>query len=126
MLQTDPKKQIIDILTIIDYQDSKEQFAEQFMIVCAGKSLDSIVESLPDEKKDQLRNKITSSQSSDGLLETLREYIPVEQLQSSITKTAGVLFQDYIQTILPVLTEDQKTKLQVYLEQMGKQNAPNS
>lgn len=80
---------ILQILTIIDYADDKDAFAAELLQLIQQKAFVSFLQSLPQDKQEAY-NKIASDTLKDA-------------------------FAEYTKTIQVTLSEEQKQKLQQYL-----------
>ena len=108
------------VLTIIDYQDDKQQFIDQFSSQCIRLAIITAIDSLPKEKKDELLKQINSKQSLEETRGILQKYISEKSFQEYVMQTSQKQFEDYIETIIPKLTQVQKSTLLSYLAQVGK------
>jgi hypothetical protein len=111
----DPKEILLNVLTIIDYKDDKETFANQFLQLCMQRALVDIVEALPQDQQKTIQEEVTPDKKPEEVQQILQRYFSQEQYLQQLQLSTQALFQDYIQTITPTLSDDQKQKLQQYL-----------
>ncbi len=110
----DPKQIILQVLEIIGYEDDKEKYANEFLTLCLQKALVSLTGELPQDKQDQLTQRISLT-ALDQLEKPLLEYFPKEKFEEAVKEASRSTFEEYIQTIIPTLNEDQRNKLEQYL-----------
>ena len=100
------------ILESIDYEGDKGAFAKDFLQTIEKQALSDLIESLPNEKKDKLKQKLSQNlQKPEGVSAVLKGYFPEQQITKALENAAKNGVSEYIQAILPTLNEEQKTKL---------------
>lgn len=112
-----PKEIILKVLEIINYQDDKEKFANEFLGLILQNSINNLAEKLPQDKLDQLRQRLSLSKPEK--LETLlNDYFSSEELNDSVKKVSENMFKEYLEEVSPTLDEAQKENLQKYLNSL--------
>jgi len=109
----DFKSVIEKVLTLVGYQDDKDAFVNEFMSLCMRKSLADYGELLPEERKKILQQILQESDPS-KVKEEIEPYITTEEFGKILTQNTQMLLQDYFQTIMPTLSEEQKKNLDAY------------
>ena len=110
-----PKDILLRVLTIINYQDDKNQFANDFLDLCLKKALVDMMESLPEGKKEEVKAKFSAQITPEEASQVMQTYFTPQQYMQNLQNATQFLFQDYLKTIMPSLSELQKTELQQYL-----------
>ncbi|MBP9716836.1 MAG: hypothetical protein KBD51_02730 [Candidatus Levybacteria bacterium] len=109
-----PKEIILNVLEIIGYSDDREKFANEFLGLILQKSINNLAEKLPQNKLDQLRQRLSLSKPEK--LETLlKDYFSGEELNESVKKVSENMFKEYLEEVGPTLSNSQKEDLQKYL-----------
>lgn len=119
-----PKQTIIEILGIINYQNDKEKFADNFIELCIKQAFVEVIDSLPKEKTASISAQIQAAKTPEEFVKHLRSYINPQFLERKIEQTSSKLFNDYIQEILPTLDDSKKLKLMDYIETLGSSTEP--
>ncbi len=113
-MNKDPKQIILQVLEIIGYTDNKEKFANEFLGLILQKSINNLAEKLPQDKIDQLRQRIslTGPEKFENLL---KDYFSGEELNESVKKVSENMFREYLEEVKPTLNDTQKENLQKFL-----------
>lgn len=113
-MNTNPKQIILKVLEIIGYEDDKDKYANDFLALCLQKAFVNLVKELPQDKQDQLTQRIslTSGEKAQALL---LEYFPKEKFEVAVKEASQSTFEEYLKTIIPTLNEEQRSKLESYL-----------
>jgi hypothetical protein len=113
-MKNDPKQIILEVLSIIGYENDKDKFASEFVTLCMQKAVSNLINGMPQDKQDQVLQRLSlTTPDSWGTL--LSEYVPEENLAAAIKDTSSLIFQDYIKEIEPTLNDEQRNKLSQYL-----------
>lgn len=110
----DPKQIILQVLEIIGYEEDKDKYANDFLALCLQKAFVNLTQELPQDKQDQLRQRIslTQPEKTEALL---LEYFQKDKFEAAVKEASASTFEDYLKTIIPTLNDDQKNKLEAYL-----------
>jgi hypothetical protein len=112
-MDNDLKLILEKILTIIGYQNDKSKFIEAFMNLCMQEALAEYVPLLSEERKKELQT-ILQDQDPNKLREQLRPYIETEEYQKLLLENTQKFLLDYLKTITPELSEEQKNEMSSY------------
>ncbi len=114
ILNMNPKRIILDVLEIIGYTDDRDKFANDFLGLILQNSINNLSEKLPQDKIDQLRQRLSLSKPEK--LETLlNDYFSSEELNDSVKKVSESMFREYLEEVSPSLNDSQREDLQRYL-----------
>ena len=108
---------LLKILEIIDYQKNKSEFANKFLDMIYKQAFLKVIENLPDNKKLNLDNEI-KNKNLDKSMEILLNYVSKEDFEETVERVALEMFIDYIQKIMPTLTDEKKSKLRDFLSEL--------
>jgi hypothetical protein len=110
------------VLIIIDYQDDKQQFIDQFSSLCVRLAIIDAIEGLPLVQKHEVEKLVGKAKGVETMRVILQKYISEERYQDALKNTSQRLFGDYIDTIIPTLTHETKKTLLNHLLIVGKNN----
>jgi hypothetical protein len=111
---------LIQILTIINYPKEKEAFVIEFGDMCISKTLAIVAEPLIENKREELVNKIKDIADPNEALAIIGQYIAIDTYQKTLEQTTQNLFEDFLNTIEPDLTEEQSKTLDDYFASFEK------
>lgn len=113
-MNQDPKQAILQVLDAIGYENDKEKFVDEFLVLCLQKALTNLMEKLPQDKQYQLIHKmsLTPPEKKQNILS---EYFQKDKFDSAVKEASQSTFEDYLKTIIPTLKDDQKNKLEQIL-----------
>jgi hypothetical protein len=112
----DPKETIIKILEIIEYQGNRDKFAMEFINLCFQKTFLDLLKDIPEDEIEILKSKLNDAQNNDEMIKLLEKYIESERLITTLKIRSMELFEDYVESILPTLSEVKKVELINYLK----------
>jgi hypothetical protein len=115
---TDPKKMILDILEIIDYEGDKQKYADDLVMKFTLKPLSDMINRLPVSEREELNSALEGEKDPKKIWEILIKKFSEKQYFDEVKKSSGVMFTDFIKTLEPTLSDEQKNKLRVYLKDM--------
>lgn len=101
------------ILTIIDYKDDKSAFIQEFMNLCVRGAFVEYLKILPQERNIELQQILQENDPLD-IKERLEPYMTTEEYKQFLQQSSQTLFQEYVDKILPIITEEQKNNLNAY------------
>lgn len=113
------KEILLKILDIIDYPENKEQLINKFISACQQQALINLVESLPSNEQEVLRENLSKTKKQDEAQKILLEDFSQEKIFEALKETTKKAFEDYIKDILPSLTVTQRENLQKYLSSLS-------
>ena len=118
---TEPKQILLRILEIIGYAEDKDKFATEFLQNVSLQSLLDLFDNLPQDKKSQISQNITSAGNDPQKLgEVLKSYFTQQHIQDAIQNSAKNAITEYINAIQPTLSDIQKQNLAAYFKELGK------
>jgi len=112
-MNSNPKQIILQVLEIIGYEGDKSKYANDFLSLCLQKAFMSLVQELPQDKQDQLTQRMSLT-TPDKMEALLLEYFPKEKFENAVKEASRSTFEEYLQTIIPTLNEEQSNKLEQY------------
>lgn len=101
------------ILTIIDYKEDKNAFIEEFMNLCIRGAFVEYLKILSYDRKTELQQILQENDPLD-LKEKLEPYMITEEYKSLVQESSEKLFQEYLDKITPIISEEQKNNLTAY------------
>ena len=107
-MQQTVKDILIQVLTIIGYEDDKDLFADEFIKLCQDQALIQLINSLPEKKQLLLKQELTQTEKTD---ETLQKYFTTKKFNDAVEKSIQEQFQSYLQEIYDTLSNEQKNNL---------------
>lgn len=111
------KQEILDILTHAGYQGNKEAFIEKFFLYAMKKAFVDFATKLPLAVQSDLQNKITAAQDTKSITEILQPYMESRRFQRVFMRAFSVLEEEYIKSLLPTLSQEQRANLKKYFTQ---------
>ena len=116
---------LIKILEIIGYSEDKDKFAMEFLENVGIKAQSDLIGALPQDKKDQLQQKIQSLGNDAAKVQgELLNYFTQDQIGQAIENSSKNAVTDYVKTIEPTLSDPQKTALAAYFTEIAPTPAP--
>lgn len=106
------KTTLFKILEIIDYQDNKEKFVEEFLKNLQLQSFLDLMQALPEDKRPEIEKQLQNASNNPGeLASKIKTYFNEEQLKKSLENTTKNALANYIQAIQSSLSVMQKDNL---------------
>jgi len=125
-MQNSPQAILTQVLTIIGYSKDKQEFIIEFGDMCINRALATATQSLSGEKQEELIDRIKDIENPDDALKIIGEYVPVEDYQKALDQATRELFEDFLNTIEPDLTDAQSAVLDKYLASIGEKSDESS
>jgi hypothetical protein len=116
------KEQIIKILETINYTGDKEKCTNDLLGLCTQQMVLDITSNLPQEKLDLLKQK-PKGDNPEKTLEVLEKVVGEEEIAKSLEKATQDVFQDWLKTVEPTLSNNQKDNLKIYFEELQKNSS---
>ena len=123
-MQQNPKTLIIEVLTLIGYEENKEAYATAFIQNCEKQALLDLLTALPQEKQSELKQRLGGVTDLAQQKVILFEYITLEQYTTALQNASQTAFEGLMEEILPTLSTEQADRLQAYLQSLTPLNAP--
>lgn len=114
-MDKDPKDILTQILTIVGYKDDKNSFSEKFIVLCQQQAFLEFVESLPKSLQEDLKAKLVDQKDKERIKKAMDQYVNTKEFLEKLELVTAKNFKEYIEAIIPTLTDDQKAQLQKYL-----------
>lgn len=116
---TDPKQILLRILEIIGYSEDKDKFATEFLQNVSLQALLDLFNTLPQDKKDQIQQQMTSANNdASKIQQVLNQFFTQDQLAQAIENSSKNAVTEYIKTIEPTLSEEQKQNLAGFFQEL--------
>ena len=113
-MNTNIKSLLEKMLSIIEYQNDRDAFINEFIDLCTQTAFLEYMNLLPEERKREVQQ-ILHEKKSEKLKENIEPYIETEEYKRLLQENTKKLFLDYLETIMPTLSEEQKNNLDSYL-----------
>lgn len=117
---------LTNFLTTIDYPDDKDEFINQLTSTIYLEAVSEVLKSEPQDKQDRIKQQLSSATTPEALLQVVDKNFDQETFQETLKTTSQKVFADYLETINPVLTDEQKTKLEQFFATNSPQNQSQS
>lgn len=118
-------KVLFDVLTIIDYQDNKEEFVNDFALIVLNEVFGEMLSKMPEEDKEKLVNEYYAAEIESKKKEVLLRRFSIDDVEEKIAKVTEVQFLDYLEKIYPTLSADKQDELTEYLNGLSKSQEKN-
>lgn len=118
-MNKDPKDILTQILTIVDYKGDKSDFAERFIVICQQQAFLEFVESLPTTLQEDLKKKLGDEKDKERIKKAMDQYVNTKEFLEKLELVTARNFKEYIEAIIPTLTDDQKARLQKFLTSLA-------
>lgn len=121
----DPKTILLRILDIIGYSEDKEKFATEFLQNVSLQTLLDLFNALPQDKKDQIQQQITSAgNNSQTVRGILKSYFEESQIENAIQNASKNAVIEYMKAIDSTLSQTQKTNIVNFAKELNPNNPP--
>ncbi|PIY94154.1 MAG: hypothetical protein COY68_03995 [Candidatus Levybacteria bacterium CG_4_10_14_0_8_um_filter_35_23] len=111
------KRQLTGLLTAINFEDSKEEFIDEFLDLVNKETMSLLVSSkIPVNKLEKIKN-ISSEQQSDEWLRLIKEYIGTNQYNEVYESVFSSNLKSALSNALPKLNDKQTAIFNAYLSQ---------
>lgn len=108
----DPKTLLIKILTVIGYEEDKDQFADRFLQNIRLQSLVDLLSTLPADRQEEVKaGLVSAADNPEALAKTVTAYFPETQLREALEEAAKESITAYLQRISPTLSPVQREAL---------------
>jgi hypothetical protein len=103
---------LLEVLNIIEYQEDKQKFIDDFLANAQKQAAVNILQMLPQEKKEAL-------QKQEENKDLFAEIFTPEVMDKALIDVMVLQFQGFLQTIIPTLPSEKKDKLLHYLDSIS-------
>lgn len=117
----DPGKIITQVLSIAGYEGDKKEYADKFLGLCQEDIVYTLLESLPEEKQNAIKEELKDKKSYEDLQKVINEnFTPDEVFKVSerITKEA---FKSILDKVTPTLDSGKKDVLKAYFKSFNEE-----
>lgn len=111
----DLKTFLQNFLNTIDYPDDKEKFISKLLFAIYSASVDEAMNTLPQDKQTSIKQQLQTVPNFESLQQIINNNFDQSIFQEALKRNSEKVFSEYIDTIDPVLSGDQKSKLQAFL-----------
>lgn len=123
-MQHDPKAIILQVLSVIGYEDDTNAAAAEFIQNCEKQALLDLLTALPAEKQERFKNQIAGVTDQAQQKAIIAQYVTPEQYQEALQNASRTAFQGLLEEIIPTLSKEQAHKLQSYLHSLTPSPTP--
>ena|SRR5579859_754832 len=118
-MEQNTRNTILEVLEIIGYTDDREAFTDGFITNCKKQALFDVLEALLPERQVKLKERIKDVTDVDQAKAILETYVSTEVYNQALEQASKNAFIEYIEAVLPGLSNDQTSNLQAYLKQLA-------
>ena len=119
----DPKAILLKILEIIGYSEDKEKFATEFLQNVSMQSLLDLINSLPQDKQEELKQKNSTLQNDQKATgDMIKTYFTEQQIEDALQNASKNAVTEYIKAIDTTLSETQRNNLMSFFGELNKKN----
>lgn len=117
MTEVDISREILrNILTIIEYQEDKEKFIDEFLDSCYHRALVELSETLPEQEKNILVKKLSTEIDEEKIRELVKPYITMPEYVDLVNKVSQEILIEKLGPFIKNLTEDKKNLMKEYFK----------
>jgi hypothetical protein len=102
------------ILNILGYKEDRVAFIQEFMNLCMRGAFVEYMKVLSEDRRNELQQ-ILLEQDPVKVQEQLEPYMTTEEYKKLLQESTQKLFQEYLEKVMPILSEEQKNNLYNYL-----------
>lgn len=114
-LPDDPRKIIVEVLSIIGYEDDKEAYAAEFIDLTEKQALLVCLQELPPDKQEAFKKQMSQATEEEHVKEVIKQYVSAEEYTEALKSASQDAFTKFIETLIPELDDEQRDQLQKYL-----------
>lgn len=122
----DLKASLQNFLETIEYPDNKEEFINKLISTMYLETLDELLNTLPQDKREALKQQFTSVSTPEAMQEIVNNNFDQKTFEEALKRNSRKIFTEYVDTISPTLSEEQRVKLQAYLSSVVLQQTQTS
>lgn len=117
--QFNPRKILLNTLTMSDYQGDKEAYINKFLQLCQKEILIRLFDTIDEEKQKSVAEELKTKKTYEEMQEVLKKHFNTEKIYSVSSNVSQEFFGEVIKKILPQLAADQKKKLKDYFTSLN-------
>jgi hypothetical protein len=99
----DAKNSTLEILNLVNFDGDTEFFTKEFINVTAAKTIDVLLKSLPEGKKDYFTTKLNTPAANLTLADEFTKLVTEEALKAEFIQN----FKSFMDKLAPSLTQDE-------------------
>src|SRR3989344_3624027 len=99
-------------LDAIEYDGNNDDFVKKFTSVVYAQAISSLINSLPEEKRKDVMENLSSITDGTSLHATLNEFFSEEILSETLNKSAEIVLREYLSAIYASLTIEQRSRVE--------------
>src|SRR5438876_454902 len=108
------KKNMMDILNIIGYENDKGAYADNFFKSCIALAIANLAKLLPEGKQKELAEEHLD-ENAESISKLVQKYWTDEDYNKAVEEATKENFTDFINTVSATLSEEQIKNLQDHL-----------
>ncbi len=101
-----------NFLNAIEYDGDADEFIKKFISIVYANAVSSLTGSLPEEKRNEVLEGLSSITDGSILHATLNEFFDEETLLETLNKSAESVLREYLSAIYASLTDEQRSKVE--------------
>lgn len=119
-----PKDILLQALTIVGFpDDKKEDFITKFSQMCNKHFLSDLLGTLPEDEQKSLIERLREEQDQEKIKAILLENFSKEDIEETLKQSTGSVFKDYLENIMPDLSEEKRLELAKYFKTFSEASA---
>ncbi|OHA50397.1 MAG: hypothetical protein A3A97_03550 [Candidatus Terrybacteria bacterium RIFCSPLOWO2_01_FULL_40_23] len=99
-------------LDAIEYDGNNDDFVKKFTSVVYAQATSSLISRLPEEKRKDVMENLSSITDGTILHTALNEFFSEEILSETLNKSAEVVLREYLSAIYDSLTSEQRSRVE--------------
>jgi hypothetical protein len=120
----DLKNILLKFLEAIEYSDDKEEFIDNFTTIIYLDSIETLLVTLPEDKQALIKEQIGLAKSTEELMTVVNSNFNQQSFQDAVAAASQKVFSEYLDEIKDVLTDEQKSKMQQFLQSISAHTTP--
>jgi hypothetical protein len=120
----DLKNILLKFLEAIEYSDDKEEFIDNFTTIIYLDSVETLLVTLPEDKQALIKEQIGLAKSTEELMTVVNSNFNQQSFQDAVTAASQKVFSEYLDEIKDVLTDEQRSKMQQFLQSISAHTTP--
>ena len=113
-MQNPLAKTIEEILEIINYQQDRQKFAEEFADSCAQLALIEALEGKPEEFKTVVNDQLSQAKTPEDVAGVIKENFDQEEFTKILFKISFEQIENFVNKIGPSLSQETRNNLADY------------
>lgn len=113
-MQQHPKNILLEILTIIDYEDDKEAFADEFLTNCEKQAFLNLIGTLPPERREAIKQRLEEATDTEQVKAILSADLSPQAYTDALKKVSQIALSELIDTVSAELSAYQRAKLRTF------------